>query len=765
MSESWRVRRGDLQAPPGRPSEWDWLPPARALAEQSSSAAPIVHVLFDGPETVNTLSEAVLTELEACIALIARAAGVQALVLWSGKDDYFIAGAQIEEIEKIHDAATGTRLAAFGQRVLAGLASLPFPTFAVISGACFGGGLELALAMRYRLAVDSRATRIGLPEVNLGIIPGFGGTQRLPRLVGLTKSLSLVLSGNRLPATAAYRAGIVDFVVPADGFAVAALRAIELVLSDGGRIVATARRRRQSTWQSFVLERNPLGRAITRWATSRHIARTTHGHYPAAPAAIDAVFRGFHRRRGDLATGLRSEAEAVGPLAAGPVSKNLISVFRNSEAARRLTWLTGPREELPTTQTVAVLGAGVMGIGIVRLLLDKGYPVRLRDIGEQQLARGLAQLGSGVLRSVRGSNRRNPRQLDDMFSRLTSTTKLEGFSAVSMVIEAIVEKMAIKKAVLREFENVLPAGAIFASNTSALSISQLQTGAQVPSRVVGLHFFNPVHRMPLVEIIPGSQTSERTVAITAGLAAALGKYPVVVKDSPGFLVNRLLMPYLSSACRLLEQGVPGPTIDRAMEEFGMPMGPFRLLDEVGLDIAVEVGDTLFGAFGPRAEPRPILRQVVDGGFLGRKSGAGFFVYGTHDRRTWNPKIPAAAQSTRQSSSAEIVDFLLDRMIDEAARCLEEDIVASASSIDLAMIFGTGFPPYTGGPLRRVDVMNAERQSAHGAIVERLRGRAAGGEDCEPSELLCALAKTGGTFQEVAKGPNAQRVVHAESEVK
>jgi len=712
----------------------DWSPgtesPPRAVP-----GGEVIHLIADGESPANTLSRAGIDDLERALAAIAAEPGVKALVLSSAKTGHFVAGADIDEIGAIADAAEATRLAARAQEVFGRLERLPFPSFALIHGTCLGGGLELALACHYRIAVDAPSTRIGLPEVNLGIVPGFGGSQRLPRLIGPAKALPLILSGSRLPAAVALRRGVVDAVVPPEGAMQVALRLVGQVLVDGGERVRRERRRRRGGWRSALMEANPFGRALIARAARRRVIARTGGHYPAPLAAIELAIAAASR---PLAAGLAAEARVVGELAVGPVCKNLVRIFQASERARKLV---GPEEgesgRWPAPGNLGILGAGVMGAGVASAALERGLAVRLRDIAEAPLARGLAQVAGDVRRLV-AERRRTALEAEEILSRLTHTTRAEGFRRADAVLEAVVERLDVKRKVLREIEPELRDDCLFLTNTSALGVGEIQSAAERPERVVGLHFFNPVAKMPLVEVIAGRSTAPWAVSRAIGLAQALGKYPVVVQDSPGFLVNRLLMPYIDAAVRLLESGVPGPAIDAAARRFGMPMGPLRLVDEVGVEIAVEVAETLSAAFGARATPSELLERFVERGWLGRKSGCGFYRHaeGRAESR-WNEELAALLPaSARKIGEREITEALIDPMVDEAARCLEEEIVADAETIDLALVMGTGFPPFRGGLLRHADSEGVA--AIAGRIAERGGART-------PCSLLAALAGERGTF--------------------
>ncbi len=720
----------------------DWEP-GTTFPPPEVADGEVIHLIADGESPVNALSLESIEELERALDEIAGETGVRAMVISSAKVGHFIAGADIDEIGGITDPEEATRLATLAQEVFGHLGRLPFPSFALIHGTCLGGGLELALGCNYRIAVSSPSTKIGLPEVNLGIIPGFGGSQRLPRLIGVAKALPLILAGSRLPAEVALRRGIVDAVVPPEGALGIGLRAVKKIVEDGGAQVAKQRLRHRGGWRHRLLEGNPIGRALLARGARKQVLAKTGGHYPAPLAAIDLVVPAASRT---LGAGLAVEAKVVGLLAVGPVCKNLVRIFQASERARKYSGPEeGDRGRWPRPGFLGVLGAGVMGAGVASAALDRGLAVRLRDIAEEPLSRGLAQIAGDVRQQVE-RRRRSALEGEEILSRLTHGTEPIGFGRCDAVLEAIVERMDVKQRALREIEPQLRDDCLFLTNTSALSVTELQGSAALPERVVGLHFFNPVSRMPLVEVIAGRQTAPWAVSRTIGLAQALGKYPVLVQDSPGFLVNRLLMPYLDAAVRLLESGVPGPVIDSAAKRFGLPMGPMRLIDEVGVDIGVEVAETLHAAFGDRATPSTFLGRLVEKGWLGRKTGVGFYRHPQGKGSTvWNEGIGGCIDSPRRAlAEAEIVAALIDPMVDEAARCLEEEVVSSAETIDLALVMGTGFPPFRGGLLRYADTTGLAE------IVARIEG-----SDSErtPSSLLAELAQEGATFY----GPNAMTV--------
>lgn len=697
----------------------------------------IAWITFDRPDAkVNLLTEGVLRRLDELLADIehhATARTVNAVVVRSGKDGTFIAGADVEAIRAVNDPVTGARLAEQGQAVFSRLERVPVPTVAAIDGACMGGGTELVLACDYRLATDSERTKIALPEVRLGILPGFGGTTRLPRLVGLQAALDMILTGKNVRPSKARRIGLVDEVVsPAILQRRAGEVARSFALGEGPE-----RRRKRGLVSRFLEDTAPGRRLILREARKR-VLTETGGHYPAPLRILETVRRTLPL---SIERALEVEARALGELIATPESKNLIHVFWLMERAKK----RAPAGEPRPVDRIAVLGAGVMGGGIAHLAASEGLEVRMKDIDNRGLAAGLRAARERVDRS-RERRHIDERGADAIMSRISPTLTYEGFGSVDLVVEAVAEKMAVKKTVLREAEEAAPAHAVLCSNTSTLSITEMQRALEEPPRFCGLHFFNPVHRMPLVEVIRGDETGDDTLATAFAFALKLGKVPVVVGDGPGFLVNRLLAPYLNEAGWLLEDGASIEDVDAALRDFGMPMGPFRLLDEVGLDVARHAAGVLHEAFGDRMAPSPVLKALEDTERLGRKGGRGFYLYEDGKEAGLDEDVFAdlgglgAPAEGRGVPKVEIQDRCLLVMINEAARVLTDGIARGAADVDLSMITGTGFPPFRGGLLRWADTLGA------GTVLERLEELAAiHGERFRPADLVRSIAQEGGTF--------------------
>ncbi len=672
---------------------------------------------------------------------------IRALVVIGGKEDSgtFIAGADIGEIRAIGDSAEATELARRGQAVLGKLSSMRAVTVAAIHGNCLGGGAEFALACDFRIGSDAEKTRLALPEVQLGILPGFGGTQRLPRLIGLARALPVILGGKPVDMRKALKLGMVDEVVYVADLRDASISFAARALAGKGKAYRPRSRMRKGFLLLRLLEKTPPGRYLVRWKALKDIRRKAGEHYPAPFKALDAMVDGFGMT---LEKGLELEAGLAGELAASETCKNLIDLFMASEAARRGSSekkkVRGVARPAQPGGLVGLLGAGVMGGGLAALVARKGYRVRMKDINREAIAAGYRRIDE-IFRGRVARRRMKKTEPINVLARITTSTDYVGFSSAEIVLEAIVEDMEIKKKVLCEVEGELGRHVVFASNTSALSIDDLQNAAKWPGRVVGLHFFNPVERMPLVEVIRGSRTTEAALVAAETLARSLGKIPVRCADGPGFLVNRVLGAYLNEAVRLLEEGYSPRAIDRAVREFGMPMGPFELIDEVGHDVASKVAGILHVGLGERARPPELLSTLGgDPDVLGRKTGRGFYLHkgkGRGGKLNLNRKllgeVPGVSGSFRSSDAGLWIRRLIYPLINEAAWALDDGIVATASDVDLAMVFGTGFAPFRGGPLRYADSLGA------GKVAEGLK--AFNEERLAPCDLLEKLASQGGAF--------------------
>ena len=691
----------------------------------------IVHVVFDRPgDKVNLLTPAILREIAQLLDHLRGRADVRGLVFESAKPGVFLAGMDVEQIAAVEDAYRASEAARFGQAVFQRIADLPVPTACAIAGTCLGGGTELALACTFRVAADDPRVRIGLPEVQLGIIPGFGGTQRLPRLVGLASALDLILTGRRLDAARAARIGLVDKVVPLPYLSREVVALLRAAAEDPRGTLRSLRPRR--SLGAALLESVPLLRRILLIRARRTTAaRVRAADYPAPFRALDAVDAAFSTPSGQ---GFDVEARLVGELVPTRTSKNLIWLFKSQTALKKAVDSgAAPRK----VRRIAVLGAGIMGGGISQIAADRDLPVRLKDIRYEALLSALSTAG-GIWRERIRKGQIAPREVGQRMALIAPTLDDRGLALADLVVEAVVEDLAVKQKVLAAAEERIGERAVFASNTSSIPITEIAAKALRPERVVGLHFFNPVHRMPLVEVIAGQRSSPEAMATVHRFAVDLGKTPVIVRDSPGFLVNRVLMPYLNEAIRLLSDGVRIEVVDAAATSFGMPMGPFALLDQVGLDTAHHVAHVLHAAFGTRIGPTtPTLGSLIAAERLGAKNGRGFYVYRNGRRAGEDGKVYALAHApARRDLPVETLqERLVLAMVNEAALCLEEGVVREPRDVDVAMVLGTGFPAFRGRLLRHADDLGIA------VVVDRLSRLAdAQGERFRPARILREMVR-------------------------
>lgn len=667
----------------------------------------IGYLEFDQPDSkVNLLTSDNIRRLDSMLEEIKGKTDLKALVILSKKKDVFIAGADISEIEKIGGAKDGAAKAKAGQDVLNKIEDLKIPTIAVIDGVALGGGCELALACHYRISTFNEKVRIGLPEVNLGFVPGFGGTYRLPRIVGLSEGLKMILSGRPISSSNALRNGLFDKLYPQAGLRQSVEQFARDVVS--GKIKKARYSPPKKKGLPGLLEKFSLGQGVIYSESRKSVLAASKGFYPAPLKAIDVVSQNFHMNR---KRGLEVEAAGFGELAITDISKNLVKVFYLSEEYKKIT-VPGAENIKPLEiKKCGILGAGIMGGGIAQLTSSRGIWSRLKDINYDALARGL-KAARKVYEGAVKKKAFSKAEAEERMAHITTTVDYTGFKDADFIIEAVVENMDLKKKVFKELSDHTNPKAILATNTSALSVTEMAKATKDPSRVIGFHFFNPVHRMPLIEIITTPMTSQETLVTTLNLAKRLGKTPIVVKDSCGFIVNRILLGYISEAGRILEETGQMEAIDRVMTDFGMPMGPFTLSDEVGLDVGIKVMHILESSFGARFKAVDIFDIVLKKGLLGKKSGKGFYI---HDKkRVANAEINQWLKHGGGSfNRQECLDRLVYLMVNEAAMCLEEGIVDKPSAIDIGMIMGTGFPPFRGGLLRYADSVGIER------IVSRL----------------------------------------------
>ncbi len=683
---------------------------------------------FNTPESrVNVFTQSALEELETHLDALLQDSTVKALFIESGKENIFIAGADIHEIQAANDEKSITALVQKGQEIFTKLENLPFPTIAMIDGACLGGGLELSLSCTYRIATNHPHTRIGLPEVTLGILPGFGGTQRLSPLVGYAKAMELIVGSKRLKGEKALKLGVVDACVPRGylGFKKEAFSQEILAGSLDQKIRAN---RKGIAWYEKI---RPV-RILISTIAEKKVRQKTHGHYPAPLAVIKVMQESFGK---PLVEGLKIEREAVTKLALTPISKNLIKLFFISEKLKKETFSTAKAKELHHS---AIVGTGAMGSGIAWALNNQDINVRLKDINNASVGKAISKIRK-IYEGIKKRGRLTEREIALKMDKITFTTEYVGFDRIGFLLEAVSEDIEVKQKVFQEFETVLKPDAIITSNTSSLSITDLAKKLKYPNRFIGMHFFNPVNRMPLVEIITGEKTDEATIATVVKLIKQMGKTPIRVKESAGFLVNRVLLPYLKEAVTMFEEGEDIKRIDNILLAFGMPMGPFTLVDQVGVDIGEKVSRILHQAYGDRMAISGVMTQMVEHGWLGKKSGIGFYNH-KKARPEINKDILKLQSGHVKLDEQTIQDRAILTMINEAARCLQEDVVDNSEYLDMAMVMGTGFPAFRGGLMRYADEIGINQ------IITRLgQLRSDYGDRFAPCTLLSTMAAKNETF--------------------
>ncbi|AKF25031.1 fatty-acid oxidation protein subunit alpha [Sulfurovum lithotrophicum] len=688
----------------------------------------IATLTFDTPDSsLNVLCFDALYELEQHLVRMQDDRSIKALFVESAKEDIFIAGADIKEIKAFKDPGETAEKLRQGQEIFNRLENLPFPTVAMIDGACLGGGLELALACAYRVATNAAHTRIGLVEVGLGIIPGLGGTQRLPELVGFAKAIELITASKRLKGDKALKLGLVDASVPSGYLGFKKEEFIRDILA--GKLEAKVALTRQGIkWYETI---TPVKILIASMAKSE-VLKKTQGHYPAPIETINVMEKTLTM---PLQEGLKVELEAFEPLATGQISKNLIELFFTSEALKKESFSKAKPRSI---ESAAVMGVGTMGSGIAWALASHNIPVRLGARKMQSIAEALSKMRANF-ESIKKRGRLTEREIGLKMDRVTYTTTMEGFAKVDIIIEAVSEDAGVKKGIYRALEQRVSEECIIATNTSSLAISGLVEETEHPGRFVGMHFFNPVAKMPLVEVIAGKKTKPKTIATVVALAKKLGKTPIKVKESAGFLVNRILLPYLNESAKMFEEGESVARIDSVLSDFGMPMGPFTLADEVGIDIGEKVSAILYDAYGERMQPSGILAKMTEMKWLGKKTGTGFYVH-KGKRHSVNDEIKRLQSQSITLEDHVILDRAILIMVNEAARCLEENVVSTARYLDMAMVLGTGFPAFRGGLLRYADAEGIEE------IVERLHVLSQTfGSRFEPAALLVKMAQKQQTF--------------------
>lgn len=690
----------------------------------------IGNLQFDNPGTdVNILTSENLKALQSTLQEIAQRTDLKALIVTSAKDRIFIAGADINEIAGISNPKDAFDKAEQGKQVFQQLEDLKIPTVCVINGACLGGGYELALSCLYRVASFSDKVKIGLPEVNLGILPGFGGSIRLPRLVGLTRALPLILAGQVVSAESALKNGMVDKLFPELTLVEDAKKFAKAIAARGGERVA-----RKKDFMTWFLEDTLPGQYMVYQKARKDVLRKSKGFYPAPLEIIGLISRTYGLKTEEA---YRLESEHFSRLGATDVSKNLIKLFFLSEKYKKHRWTDVKAGG--DVKKCGVIGAGVMGGGIAQLVSHRNIPVRVKDISDKALAGALKE-ARDIYKGALTRKRIKKHEMEMKMGLISVGMNNAGLKNCDMLIEAVVEDLGIKQKVFKELSEFTSKEVILASNTSSLPVTKMAEVCKNPERVVGLHFFNPVNRMPLVEVIRAAQTAPETLEKTIQFSRKLGKTVIVVEDKPGFLVNRLLLPYMNEAAFLMEEGMSPERIDRIAEDFGMPMGPVELVDQVGVDVGYKVAHILENAFGVRMKVPSILEGVKEKGLLGKKKGKGFYIY-DGKKRTVNQDVKSAYNKTPTVTDEDALKRMMYMMINEASRCLDEKVIDSPGTVDIGMIMGTGFPPFRAGLLHYADSIGTANILKD---LERFQ-KEVNKDRFEPSSYLRRLAEKNAKF--------------------
>ncbi|MDR3418930.1 MAG: fatty acid oxidation complex subunit alpha FadJ [Nevskia sp.] len=698
----------------------------------------------------NTLKREFGEQFDAVLDEARAHARLKGLVIRSAKAGSFVAGADIGLFDRAQSAAEVEELSHRCQQAFRQLEEFPVPVVAAIDGACLGGGLELALACHGRVCTNAKPTVLGLPEVMLGLLPAAGGTQRLPRLIGIARSLDLLLTGKQLRPAQALKLGVVDEVVAPGVLLEAAVRRIADMVATHGRGTRLQERLQHARGGvqpardealGLVLEDNPFGRRVLFQQARKQTRGKTRGNYPAPERIIEVVETGFAK---GIEAGYAAEAKAFGELAMTGVSRQCRNIFFAQNALKKETFVGGKNVKPRSIERVAVLGAGLMGSGIALVTANKaGLPVRLKDRDDKGLAGGYAYLRKFYGKRVQ-RRAMSRAEAEAELSRVTGGADYSGFAHCDLVVEAVFEDLKLKHRMLHDVESHCRADTIFASNTSSIPIADIAKAAKRPENVIGLHYFSPVEKMPLLEIIATPQTAPEVIAACAAFGKAQGKTVIVVRDGPGFYTTRILAPYLNEATRILAEGVDPHAVDDALMDFGYPVGPITLLDEVGIDVGTKVAPVLAAAFGERMTPPQASAAMIEAGFLGRKAGKGFYLYDAAKKggKPVNAGLHRllGVKLGRKMEAAEIAGRCAWMMINEAAHCMQDGILFEPMHGDVGAIFGLGFPPFRGGPFRYVDSIGAA------AAVEQLEQLAAvHGPRFAPAPILREMARDGSRF--------------------
>ena len=698
-------------------------------------------VVFDTPgEKVNKFNREVFKQLDALLDELVKRSDIKALLFISGKKDVFIAGADLKEfMAAFKDPSIVEQILQEGRKMIFKMRSLPFPTIALIHGACLGGGLEFSLICNYRIVTDHPKTSLSLPETTIGIIPGWGGTQTLPRLIGLMKGAEMIVSGKPLIGAQAYKLRLADAVAAPEFLEEKGREFARMILTPQGRKKVIARRKRGGA-KTFLLEKTPFGRQFLFRQFKKEILKKTKGFYPAPLVALDVIEKSCKL---PLEQGLKVELqELVQHLQKNSdVAKNLISIFFGQETLKKNGGYSGELPSVTSISDAAVLGAGTMGGGIAYLFANSKIPVRMKDVNWEMISKGISTSWDLFHKYIKRKKLR-PGEGAIKFREISWTLDYSGFENKDFVLEAVIENLDVKHKVYQEVEAAIPTDAIIATNTSSLRVADLCSKMKHPERFVGMHFFYPAPIMPLVEIIQGPQTTPQVLAKTLDLAKKLGKIPLVVKDCNGFLVNRILLMGAFEAFHLLQEGASIEELDQASLAFGLPMGSCEVMDFSGIDVGYHVAKVFNQAYGDRMQVPVLLAKLYEAKLLGKKTGKGFYIYAGKSKQI-NPeavKLIKSVQTGKKATPAEIAERGLLAMINEAARCLEEQVVTDPAFVDLALIFGSGFPPFRGGLLVYADKLGIK------TVYDKLKSyESVSPARFKPAKLIEEMAQKNQTF--------------------
>ena len=707
--------------------------------EKRDDGVAIVRMDIPG-EPMNTLKADFVDTFMDVFGQLESDTEIKAIVFTSGKKDSFIAGADITMLEQVESAEDGERISLEGHKAMARIEGCSKPVVAAIHGVALGGGLEVALACHARVASDSKKTKLGLPEAQLGLLPGAGGTQRLPRLIGVQPALDMMLTGKQIDAKKARKLGLVDDVVPPS---ILLETAAELALSRIGKAPKSEsfidQLKDKDAVAELALTKNPVGRKLLFDQARKQLHKQTRGNYPAQDLIIDVVRTGLEE---GFEAGLAAEARGFGRLLTTPEAANLMSIFFATTALKKDSGVDDPNVKPRTIEKVGMLGAGLMGAGIAYVTTAVAkIPVRLKDRDADGVLAGLRYI-RGIIDGRVKRKRMSEQAANQLMLQTTGTTRYEGFQDADVVIEAVFEDLSLKEKMVRDVEAAGRDDVIFASNTSSLPITKIAAASKHPETVIGMHYFSPVHKMPLLEIIVTDQTADWVTATCVELGKKQGKHVIVVRDGVGFYTSRVLAPLMNEAAHLVAEGVPIEKIDTAMLDWGFPVGPLKLTDEVGIDVGAKVGKIMVEAFGERMSQPAGMSKLIEDERFGRKNGRGFYLYGGKKKGVDESvyEVLGVEPTNKSVPDEDIAWRCALQFVNEACRCFGEGILRSARDGDVGAVFGLGFPPFRGGPFRFVDQVGAKE------VLGRLRElEKRYGPRFSPAPVLEEIARTGQTF--------------------